>query len=670
MLLGGIPLVAAAIALGAFVAGRVARAEFQNAAQASLDRAARQIAGLAAEYVREREADLRLLAATPAVINAARRSAQEARRQGLDPLASDVLEQRFAGRSLLNDPETQRLLVDVAAAGDFAEVFFTDRTGLTALASQPTSDFVQADEAWWQTASQLGRFVGDPAFDQSAGTIAFEVVRRIDDPATQEPLGVVKGVVPVRRLALLVAGAAGTNAVAEVVDTGGAVLFSADTARLLRSRARTVDELVASAPTLGGRWRIEVREPASVALGAARRMEITVYLGAAAALLITIALVVWVTQWLNRQVTRPVTLAGRVAARVADGDLSVAVAAESAGSEEAARLMSAISSMVTALRRLVGQIRSSSEESAAMAEEISASTEEMSASTQEMATTCQNLSTAASEQATQVRQASRHAERILGIARELALGSRSAAERNAQLQETAERHRATLMQGSDELAQLAAELERGAADAEQLASLSQDIGKFVTQAQAIASQTNMLALNAAIEASRASGGEGRGFGVVADEVRKLAAQAQRAAASTAETVRIVLASVQATHERLVRVATASAAVRAVAEDAVTGLREVTDTAAETSAWADEISNASQDVQRLVEEITELLRTVSGGTESVVAAAQEIAASAEEQSASTEEIASSAAQLAEAAQRLTAAVSSFRLTGGGRGSAAA
>jgi len=43
-----------------------------------------------------------------------------------------------------------------------------------------------------------------------------------------------------------------------------------------------------------------------------------------------------------------------------------------------------------------------------------------------------------------------------------------------------------------------------------------EIQTFVKQARAIATQTNMLALNAAIEASRASGGEGRGFGVVAD----------------------------------------------------------------------------------------------------------------------------------------------------------
>src|SRR2546425_13098556 len=72
---------------------------------------------------------------------------------------------------------------------------------------------------------------------------------------------------------------------------------------------------------------------------------------------------------------------------------------------------------------------------------------------------------------------------------------------------------------------------RGAAEAEALARASSDIQKFVTQAKAVATQTNMLALNAAIEAARA-GPQGRGFAVVADEVRKLASVAAAAAGGT------------------------------------------------------------------------------------------------------------------------------------------
>ena len=89
------------------------------------------------------------------------------------------------------------------------------------------------------------------------------------------------------------------------------------------------------------------------------------------------------------------------------------------------------------------------------------------------------------------------------------------------------------------------------AESAALAAASAQIGRFVAQTKAIATQTNMLALNAAIEAGRA-GEQGRGFGVVADEVRKLAIQAAQAAVTTDGTVKDVLKRVTATHETITR----------------------------------------------------------------------------------------------------------------------
>ncbi len=509
-----------------------------------------------------------------------------------------------------------------------------------------------------------------------------ELAVQISDPSTGEPLGVIRGVVWLFRLARLLNVSDDQEGYdVEIADSTGRVILSQDSTSLLRVfpeadavslssgievalvELTTGPELVATAPTNRGRWWAIVREPAQARFAAARSMQRTVYLGAAGSLLLVLALIWWVTNWLNRRVTQPVRMAGTVASRVADGDLSVTVGTETAASQEVGQLLTSVHSMVQALRKLVGQIRISAEESAAMAEEISASTEQMSASTQEMANTCQNLTGQATDQAEMVRQAASDATRILGITSTLADGANVAAERNASLLETAEQHRERLLAGSEQLAQLAGDLEEGVAEARRLADMSEEIETFVRQARTIAAQTNMLALNAAIEASRAVSGEGRGFAVVADEVRKLATQAARAATTTSETVHNVLATLEATRDRLTRLAEASTSVRQIAESAAGGLQEVAGGAAETSAWTGEISGAAGEVRRLVEEITQRLETTV--TDSVVTAAEQIAASAQEQSASTEEIAGSAAQLAEAADRLTAAVSSFKL--GAKGS---
>src|SRR5437667_265470 len=373
----------------------------------------------------------------------------------------------------------------------------------------------------------------------------------------------------------------------------------------------------------------------------------------------TLALLFAFWRRLNKRVTEPVKAAGAIASRVAGGDLSVTVVTERSGTAEVGDLLTSVHSMVVALRRLVGAIRSAADEAAAMATEISASTEQMSASTEEMSATCQDLTKRAAEQAQLVRAAADDATRILQIATILAAGADDSVRRNTVVAEVARRNKDVLDQSTVQLATLAEEVNRGAAEAEALARASSDIQKFVTQAKAVATQTNMLALNAAIEAARA-GPQGRGFAVVADEVRKLASVAAAAAGDTADTVRGVLTRVQATRDRLTQLAQGTGIARDAAQTAAQGLGTVAAEAQANDVWGREIAKMAGEMRALVAEISARLGSVAQGTETLLASAQEIAASSEEQSASTEEIASSANQLAEAADKLTGAVKSFRL----------
>jgi methyl-accepting chemotaxis protein len=147
---------------------------------------------------------------------------------------------------------------------------------------------------------------------------------------------------------------------------------------------------------------------------------------------------------------------------------------------------------------------------------------------------------------------------------------------------------------------------------------------------------------------------------VADEVRKLAALAAASAGETADIVRDVLARVQATRDRLARLAEGGAEARQAAEQAAAGLATVAGEAEANDAWSREIAASAGEVHGLVEEIASRLAAVTQGTDGLLAAAEELAASSQQQSASTQEIASSANQLAQAADNLTATVKSFRL----------
>ena len=345
-----------------------------------------------------------------------------------------------------------------------------------------------------------------------------------------------------------------------------------------------------------------------------------------------------------------------VASRVSEGDLTTPAWANR---EDLDGLSSSIVGMVKRLQDLVGTIRHHSHDASSMAQEIAASTQQMTASTQEVPSTTGELTERANQQATVVRAAAEDAGKILEIAHELAAGATQAAERNAALARLARSHRERLDESTAELARLAEEIERGATEAEALATASGHIEKFITQAKVIAKQTHMLALNASIEAARA-GDEGKGFSVVAEEVRKLAGQAAKAATSTSDTVQIIVAQVQTARERLIRLGRGGTAAREAAHAAAVGLGNVAADAEANDQWTRRISNSAGEVRGLIEGIAGRMREVSVGTEDYAAAAQQIASAAEQLNASTEEISSSAGHLAQAAEKLTGAVGGFKL----------
>jgi methyl-accepting chemotaxis protein len=660
--------------------GRVGAVLEQQADVRGRDVATR-VAAIVTQYLKERRREVVSLASQPQLVAAVREAGQSASERGLDRMAIPDLERMFSGSRQLGgagDPALRDYLRAYTTISDFAEIIVTENHGLNVLTSSRPSDFVQRDEPWWQRAMADGSYEGDARYDSSSGGASLEFDVAIRAPRLQKPVGVLKAVFALDRLtALLGAEELAGDAYLEIVDGRRIVLVSKDRALALQTlpdsasiplrpevataivATRGAEELIVTVPANQGEWWVLYREPSATAFAVARSTQRSIWLGALLVAAVAVGALFWLSQRLGRLVTEPVRAAGAIASRVAGGDLSVTVSTHRAEASEVGELLSSVHSMVVALRRLVGAIRSAADEAAAMATEISASTEEMSASTQEMATTSQDLSRRAGEQAQIVRAAADDAARILQIAVKLAQGADEAARRNADLSALARRHKDGLDQSTVRLAKLADEVAKGAEEAEALAQATARIQTFVAQTKAVATQTNMLALNAAIEAARA-GPQGRGFAVVADEVRKLASVAAVAAGETADTVRGVLARVQTTRDRLVRLAEGGAAVREASQTAAQGLATVASEADANDTWSREIAQSAGELKTLVEEIASRLGTVAGQTDTLLASAQELAASSEEQSASTQEIASSANQLAEAADRLTGAVKSFRL----------
>lgn len=145
-----------------------------------------------------------VLAATPELIRAAtaanrqysndltlvERLLREKDRDWQDAKGKNALAGEIVGR-----PVSSFLRRVASVSPAYREIFLTDRYGAVVAATNPTTDYFQADEAWWQQAFAEGEsgaiFLGNVRFDPSAGTYALEVAVPVRGPEGETPTEVV-----------------------------------------------------------------------------------------------------------------------------------------------------------------------------------------------------------------------------------------------------------------------------------------------------------------------------------------------------------------------------------------------------------------------------------------------------------------------------------------------
>ncbi len=172
-----------------------------------------------------------LVAANPMVIQAMKTGSKKSQEEKLVQQPIDALEQKFAATKLLTTNDSlNNYLQQIVKSGQIAEIFFTERNGLNVAFSNPTSDFVQRDEGWWQTSQKEGRDIGEPEFDESANAIVIAFSQAVKDPQTGEFLGVIKAGVPattsISDLANYLQGKHSRSAQFQIVDPNNSFVFS------------------------------------------------------------------------------------------------------------------------------------------------------------------------------------------------------------------------------------------------------------------------------------------------------------------------------------------------------------------------------------------------------------------------------------------------------------
>ncbi|NEP52660.1 MAG: hypothetical protein F6K65_29195, partial [Moorea sp. SIO3C2] len=138
------------------------------------------------------------LAASPLVVEAASTAAKVSQVKNLAKLPYYEVEESFSDPPLIQENKALNYyLHKTTAIHEFAEISFTEKHGFNVAYNTRTPDFVQRDENWWQRAKNSpSQQVIQTKFDDTDDRFVIEFSQAITDPATDEFLGVVRGVLP------------------------------------------------------------------------------------------------------------------------------------------------------------------------------------------------------------------------------------------------------------------------------------------------------------------------------------------------------------------------------------------------------------------------------------------------------------------------------------------
>jgi methyl-accepting chemotaxis protein len=331
---------------------------------------------------------------------------------------------------------------------------------------------------------------------------------------------------------------------------------------------------------------------------------------------------------LIRVILKSITAVKIVAEKAATGDLSQEVAVTT--NDEIGEMARSFNTMVVNLRRIVGEINTTTASLAGNSEELSATSDDMSKGARELSSQTEQVVTAMTEVS----------QTIMDMAKNASL----AAEASKNASDTALQGKKIVDNTAEDMVKIAQTVQEAAGTIEELGKSSAQIGEIVAVINGIADQTNLLALNAAIEAARA-GEQGRGFAVVADEVRKLAERTS-----------------QATKDITQRIAS----IQSAAGESVDAMKRGSDEvdkgvgmAKEASASLDTIVTSSTNAMDMVQRIAAATEQQSAASEEVTQSMESISGISRQSSASTDQIKVSSGELAKLAAGLKAMTAFFK-----------
>lgn len=551
------------------------------------------------------------------------------------------------------------------------EIFVTGVHGFNVAMTERTSDYLQSDEEWWQSAYDDGRgavYVGDVEYDESAHSWAMNVGVPIIDPQGGAVVGVLRGTIDVSQVFdTLEEITLGDTGHVTLLDKTGRILFGHEHEYEYVAEMQSIDGPILSLIE-GGKdvWRKDIADlegvpsilamrfmPGELAdslqwslLLSQHKSEVNAKLFAClgnsifvAFITVLIGLVAAIV--VSQSIVKPLLRLQDCANQIAEGNLQIVVDVEQ--DDEIGQVAKAFNLMVINLREILGRVQETSDNLKAAAAEILAATTQQASG--------------ANEQSAAIAQTTTTVDEVRVISEQAIVRGKEVSDSSQRTVDISTSGRSAVEETINSMAEIRERVEGIAENILALSEQTWQIGEITSTVNDIASQSNMLALNASVEAARA-GEHGKGFAVVAVEVRNLAEQSKQATSQ----VRAILTDIQ----------NAINASVMVTEEGAKSVDKGVTRAAQARAAIEQLSSMVSESARIASQVAAGGQQQASGVEQIALAMQNINQAMVQSLASTRQAERSAQSLNVLARSLNETVLQYKFAdshgngNGGRG----
>ncbi|MFB6466241.1 methyl-accepting chemotaxis protein [Cytobacillus sp. Hz8] len=320
-------------------------------------------------------------------------------------------------------------------------------------------------------------------------------------------------------------------------------------------------------------------------------------------------------------IIRPLQKVEKVALKAAHGDIREDVEL-SRTDDEIRSLGVAFNHMLFSLRDMVQKIdenfQETNEKVIAISQEASAAAEQASS----ISRTIGEISHGADNSAISIQNTAEAVEDVIRIAEEVQEKARASELVSKDMVQELEQSKKVVHSLISGIERLATDNQHSLQSVKKLEKNAEQVGEIIQLVGDIAAQTNLLALNASIEAARA-GEHGKGFAVVAEEVRVLADESAKAVQGISELVQNIQ------HEVINVVNQISQQVQIANSEVKKGT--------ETKEVIENMTNTINEMAEAISTITKLVDQQMIDIKHTSTQSQEVAAIAEETSAGAQEV---------------------------------